>query len=63
MLTLRSSFVLGMLESTMKTFVASLIALAALAAIAAPADAGPHRRHVKVCRIAHHHRVCRWVWR
>jgi hypothetical protein len=54
----------------MKTIIAALVAASAVASVASVADAQPrrddtqqHRRHVRVCTVRHHHRVCTWSWR
>jgi hypothetical protein len=47
----------------MKSFIAAVIAVAAIASTATVAQAMPHRHHVKVCTMHHHHRVCTWAWR
>jgi hypothetical protein len=47
----------------MKLAIATLLAVVSLTAVAPAANAMPHRRHVKVCSMMHHHRSCHYVWR
>jgi hypothetical protein len=43
----------------MKTFIASVLALAVLGSTVAVA--APHHHRHRVCSMHHHHRVCHWV--
>ena len=51
----------------MKTIIAALIVASAIGSVASAQprhdDRQQHRRHVKVCTVRHHHRVCTWAWR
>jgi hypothetical protein len=47
----------------MKTLIAAIIAATAIGSMSTAAQAAPHRRHVRVCTVRHHHRVCTWAWR